>query len=114
MSENITKYESEFSEDGLWNKIKNFAKKAGCEVIEKVVLLYTVAKDPDTPAKAKALIYGSLGYFILPLDAIPDVTPFVGFTDDLGALVSALTLVAMSIKSEHKQETKEKIKSFGC
>jgi len=114
MDDNISKFESEFSEEGLWDKIKNFAKKAGCEVIEKVILLYIVAKDPDTPAKAKALIYGALGYFIMPLDAIPDVTPFVGFSDDLGALATAITLVAMSIKPEHKEQAKEKISGFGC
>jgi uncharacterized membrane protein YkvA (DUF1232 family) len=111
---NLKEYEKEFNEDSLWEKIKNFAKKAGCEVIEKVVLLYNVAKDPDTPLKAKSLIYGALGYFIMPLDAIPDITPVVGFSDDLTALATALTLVVMSIKPEHKTDAKEKIKNFGC
>ncbi len=34
----------------------------------------------------KALVVGALLYFINPLDVIPDITPFLGFTDDLGVI----------------------------
>jgi uncharacterized membrane protein YkvA (DUF1232 family) len=71
-------------------------------------------KDPDTPMAAKGLIYGALGYFIMPLDAIPDITPIVGFSDDLTALATAITMVAMSIKDKHREEAEEKLKNLGC
>jgi len=108
----IKKYDEEFSEEGFWDKIKNYAKKAGCEVIEKALILYYVFMDPDTPKPVKALILGALGYFIAPLDAIPDITPIVGFSDDLGVLVSTLAMVVSSIKEEHKQKAKEKVKEW--
>jgi len=110
----LEKYSSEFSDSSFFDKVTNFAKKAGCGLLEKAFTLYYTAKDPDTSTKAKAIIYGALGYFIIPLDAIPDVTPVVGFSDDLTALATALTMVAMSIKKSHKEEAQEKINSFGC
>lgn len=33
------------------------------------------------------MIIGTLGYFIVPLDAIPDMTPVVGYGDDCWGLM---------------------------
>jgi uncharacterized membrane protein YkvA (DUF1232 family) len=103
-------YSKEFSEDSFWTKVKDFAIKAGKEVIEKALILYYCLQDSDTPAWAKAAIIGALGYFISPIDAIPDFTPVIGFVDDLGVLAAATATVAMYIKEEHKEYAKEKIK----
>lgn len=97
----------EHSEESFWRKVTDFAKTAGKEVIVTALTSYYCAMDPDTPATAKAIIVGALGYFILPLDAIPDPTPVVGFSDDLGALVMAVTLVAAHIKPEHRKKAEE-------
>ena len=98
----------------LWEKISKFAKSAGKEVVEKALILFYAASDPDTPKKAKAIIFSALGYFILPLDAIPDITPILGFSDDLGAIVLALATVAAHIKPEHRMAAREKVvKWFG-
>ena len=110
--EQAKKYQKEYSDESFWDKVKNFAKKAGCEVIEKAIMLYYVAKDDDTPMTVKALIFGALGYFISPLDAIPDITPVVGFSDDLGVLAATISLVIASIKEEHKKKAKERIKEW--
>lgn len=56
------------------------------------------------------MIIGALGYFILPLDLIPDFAAGVGFTDDLGALGLALIQVAMYIDEDVKLKAKEKSK----
>ena len=77
----------------LWNKVAKVAKAAGLKAIYAVLLLYFVSVDPATPWKAKAIIYGALGYFVLPLDFIPDALPVVGFTDDITALGAALRAV---------------------
>jgi uncharacterized membrane protein YkvA (DUF1232 family) len=63
--------------------------------------MYYSATDPDTPRWAKATIYGALGYFISPLDGIPDLLPVVGYSDDLGILLAAVAAVAAYIKDEH-------------
>ena len=75
-------------------------------------MLYHTAMDKDAPASAKALILGALGYFIPPIDTIPDVTPVIGFSDDLAVLTATILKVVASIKEEHKQKAKEQMKKW--
>jgi uncharacterized membrane protein YkvA (DUF1232 family) len=109
MSDPNQDYSREFSDQSFWDKIKNFAVKAGKEVIEKALTLYYCFMDGDTPAWAKGVILAALGYFIAPIDAIPDMTPFVGYADDLGALILASTSVAAHIKKEHIDKARGKL-----
>ena len=78
-----------------------------------VLTLYYCLLDPDTPAKAKAVIVSALGYFIFPMDAIFDAVPVVGYSDDLGVLALALAAVLMHIKPEHWYLAREKIGHAG-
>jgi uncharacterized membrane protein YkvA (DUF1232 family) len=68
--------------------------------------LYYTLQDKDTPKWAKTIIIGALGYFILPMDAIPDFIPVAGLTDDFGALAAALGMVAMHVKPGHKEKAR--------
>ena len=101
-------FEKYYSQDGFWKKLLNFARAAGQEVVEHALSLYYTAQAPDTPAWAKTAIYGVLGYFIFPVDVIPDLIPGVGFSDDLGAMVTALATVAAHVTPEIKARAKEK------
>ncbi|MFC7421769.1 YkvA family protein [Iodobacter arcticus] len=101
-----------YSDDDFWQKLKSFALKAGKEVIEKALWLYYAAQRPETPAWAKAIIFGALAYFILPLDAIPDVIPVAGFSDDLGALAAAIGMVSMYITADIKVRTAQKLQQW--
>lgn len=98
-----------YRKSSFWAKIKRYATSAGREVIEKALTLYYCSVDPDTPAWAKTVIIGALGYFIVPLDAIPDVIPIAGYGDDLSGLASALAVVAVHVKPEHKKKAREKL-----
>lgn len=91
----------------FWEKVKNYAKSAGEGVLEPALKMYYAALDADTPAWAKATIIGALGYFISPLDAVPDLIPVVGYTDDLGVLVAAFAATAANIKDVHVSKAKE-------
>ncbi|WCY74099.1 YkvA family protein [Pseudomonas aeruginosa] len=73
---------------------------------------YYAATDSDTPTWAKTTIYGALGYFISPIDVIPDITPIVGYTDDIGVLCAALAATATHIKAEHVTKAKETLKQW--
>ena len=66
-------------------------------------------KKPDCPMHIKAAIVMTLGYFISPIDVIPDFIPFVGFSDDLGAIIAALVLAAMYVDEEVKRLAREAI-----
>lgn len=90
-------YRSVYSEDDFWGKLRRFARTAGRQVVERALLLYLVLRDPHTPAWARATVIGALGYFIAPIDVVPDFVPVAGFTDDLGVLAMALAAVTVSI-----------------
>lgn len=112
MADETSGFEREYSDPGFWEKVKRFARAAGEGVIEPALKLYYAAQDPGTPVWAKTVIYTALGYFISPVDAIPDATPIVGFADDLGVLVAAVATVAAHIKEEHVKRAKETMKSW--
>ena len=105
----LSNYQRHYSEGQLWNKIKDVARKASVKVLYAALLLYYVLKDPNTPAKDKAIIVGALGYFILPIDLIPDMIPVAGFTDDLTALVLALRSVWVNVTPEIKAQAQNKL-----
>jgi uncharacterized membrane protein YkvA (DUF1232 family) len=86
-----------YSEPKFRQKLARAALAAGREVVEKALWLYFAAQRPETPKWARAAVYGALAYFILPLDAIPDVAPVAGYTDDLGVLVLAVGTIARYI-----------------
>jgi uncharacterized membrane protein YkvA (DUF1232 family) len=98
-----------YSDAGFWNKVKRYARVAGREVLEPALKMYYAAKDPKTPTWAKTTIYSALGYLIVPMDALPDALPVVGFADDLGALTAALAVVAAHVKPRHAKAAKEQL-----
>lgn len=106
----LNKYESQYSESDLWDKIKKVAGKAGHAVIYNALLLYYALKSDKVTVKEKAIIVGTLGYFILPLDIIPDIIPVLGYTDDAALLVFAinqLNCVDESVKAQAKSKLNE-------
>ena len=98
-------YEEAFSDTGFWEKLKKYALLAGREVVEKALLLYYAAQEEKAPAWAKGTIAAALGYFIVPLDAVADLTPAVGYADDLGVLVLAIAAVATYINDDVRART---------
>jgi uncharacterized membrane protein YkvA (DUF1232 family) len=89
-------------ESPIWRKILRFGAAAGREVVERALQLHYAARDPRTPAWARRVMYGALAYFIMPIDAIPDFIPGIGYTDDLGVLATALLTVAFYVTPEVK------------
>jgi uncharacterized membrane protein YkvA (DUF1232 family) len=102
-------YGRNYSESSFWIKLKRFAKKAGIKVVYAALLLFYVLQSPNVPLKAKAIIIGALGYFIAPIDIIPDILLGIGYTDDLGILLGALVSVAMYVDKDVKYKAGIKI-----
>lgn len=106
----LSKYEKEFSEDGLWEKIASVAKKAGIKVVYYALLLFYALKSENVTMSDKALIIGALGYFILPLDLIPDFLVPVGYGDDLAVmwgLIKKLDCIDELVKSQAQEKLTE-------
>src|SRR4051794_33556312 len=80
---------------------------------QETVALYFCLLDPKTPVWVKGIAAAALAYFILPLDAIPDLLPIAGFSDDAGVLAAALTAVSAHISDEHRARAKAWIAGEG-
>ena len=96
----LQKYSGSYSEEGLLHKISRYGAHIGIELLYKVVQLWCVLQKPEVPAKEKALIMGALGYLIAPLDFVPDITPVLGYSDDLVAITFALLKVMKRLMPE--------------
>lgn len=105
-------YAKDYSDQSFWDKVKKHALDAGKGLIELALQLYYALQAPETPTWAKSVIIAALGYFISPLDAIPDVIPVVGYADDLGALVMAVASVATYITEDMKTKAKAKCEDW--
>src|SRR5262249_60686479 len=76
---------------------------AGRPFAEDFLAAYYCAFDHATRLQVKAALVGAFAYFVLPFDAMPDVLPFVGFTDDAAVLLTALRMVAGHMRAEHRE-----------
>jgi len=104
-------YSGNFSEESFWGKIKKYGKKAGVSVVYAGLLLFYTLQKKETPLWAKTVIISALGYFILPLDLIPDLAP-AGYADDLGGMFTALVTVAMYIDDAVKEKARDRIRRW--
>lgn len=91
---------------------ENFARKAKrflrqIPLASEVVAAYFCMLDPKTPLWVKGTVAAALAYFILPVDAIPDLLPVIGLSDDAGVLAAALTAVSAFIGDDHRQKARE-------
>jgi uncharacterized membrane protein YkvA (DUF1232 family) len=93
----------------LWRTLGRVAVAAGRETLTAALVLFYCLKDRDTPAWARGVIVGALGYLILPLDMVPDILPAAGYGDDWGTIVVALSTVAAYIKDEHKARARRQV-----
>lgn len=107
--DNIERYQKNYSEEDFWAKIKKVARKAGAKVIYLALILYYELADGKVSLKEKGIILGALGYFILPVDLIPDFLPLAGYTDDLAALVAAFAYVKSHLTPEVRMRAQTKL-----
>ena len=110
--ENVEHYESHYSEAKFGAKLPRVARKAGSKLVYCLLLLYYVLKSPTVSRGDKSKIYGALGYFILPLDLLPDFIPMAGYADDLSAVLWALHTVWKNITPEIKAQAAAKTREW--
>ncbi len=110
----MDKYSKDYSEENFFGKVKSAIKKAGAGIIYKALQLFYVTQNPNCPMRIKAGIFAALGYFISPLDMLPDFTPIIGYTDDAAAIAAAVTLAHIYIDDTVKEKAKDTLqKIFG-
>ncbi len=90
---------------GFWPKPRRVAAKL--PFAQDLLAAYYCAFDRRTPLQVKAALLGALAYFVLPADAMPDILPLLGYTDDALVLVTALRMVSGHIRDEHREAARE-------
>jgi len=85
----------------FWPKLRR--SMAHIPFAPDLLAAYYCAMDPQTPARAKAVLLAALAYFVVPTDIIPDFIAGFGFTDDLTVLLTAITIVRGNITETHKE-----------
>lgn len=109
---NNEEFKESYSDSGFWEKVKSVALKAGKKVIAEALLLWYVLQSPNVSLKKKSAIIAVLGYFISPIDLIPDTIPVVGFADDLIALIAVHDMIKSDITPEIQQQVDDKLKEW--
>ena len=112
MKNPFNKYKESFSEEGLWKKLTKYAKQAGLKIVYSALLLFFAYRRKETPSWAKNIIIGVLGYFVAPIDLIPDLSPIIGYTDDVGVLGFGLVTVAAYINDEVRAQSRKKLHAW--
>jgi uncharacterized membrane protein YkvA (DUF1232 family) len=86
-------------------RLKRVAKRI--PFAEDLLAAWICARDPATPRRVRMTLLAALGYFVLPVDALPDIMPILGFTDDAAVIAAALAAVAGSITPEHREKARQ-------
>jgi len=97
---------------GFWRTFAKAAKQI--PFTEDLVAAYYCALDPQTPGKAKAVLLGSLAYFIMPMDAIPDFLALVGYSDDIAVLTLAIATVRSNMTEAHRIAARKSIANLAA
>ena len=101
-----------FTREGFWNKLSNYARDAGKDVVRSGLKLYFSAIDKKTPVWAQGVAFAALAYFISPIDAIPDITPIIGYADDAGVLATAIVSLRAYITAEVTRQANKKLREW--
>lgn len=97
---------------GFWPKMRKVASKV--PFAADALSLWWCARDPATPTAAKGMMFAALAYFVLPTDAIPDVLPAIGFTDDAAVIAALIAIVGKNLKPRHKDSAKDFLAKLGA
>jgi len=93
---------------GFWPKITRTA--ARIPFADQALAAWYAARDPETPMAAKGMIFAGLAYFVMPIDAIPDIFAGIGFTDDAAVITALLATVGANIKRRHRDQAEDAVK----
>lgn len=102
-------YRRYFTRKRFWKRIGGLARATGTKSIYTALLLYYAYERKETPKWAKRVVLGALGYLLMPLDAVPDLTPVLGYTDDIGVLAAGLTTIAAYVNGEVRSKARAKL-----
>ena len=103
----VMKLNEQRVDEGFWPKIRRVAAKV--PFAKEALSVWYCAKDDETPLAAKGMMLAALAYFVMPVDAIPDVIAGLGYTDDAAVFTALMAIVGRNLKPKHKLAAKKDI-----
>ncbi len=100
------------SKQRLMSKLKGTLQSIGKEASYHALVLFYTLRAPDTPAWCKSVALGALAYFISLVDGIPDLTPFLGYTDDVALMAATIAALSAHITPETKERAERESSSL--
>lgn len=97
-----------YSDANFWSKIRDACRLADRVVIEVAFGLYFALQSERTPDAVKLSIMAALAYFIVPVDAIPDFIPAIGYSDDLTVMLACSNAFCKWVNADCKSKGKQK------
>jgi uncharacterized membrane protein YkvA (DUF1232 family) len=94
----LTELEERELETNVDMKI-NRNKKSIFKVISHLKALKRYMMDKDIKWYRKSLVIAALIYFVVPIDAMPDFAPIVGYLDDIGVIAWTIKFLGREIVS---------------
>jgi len=92
--------------------LRGKVRHIGAPLLYAALLMYYAFRRSDTPAWAKRIVMGAFVYLFSPFDAIPDLSPFIGYTDDLGVLMYGLVMIAAYINKEVRDAARHTLQAW--
>lgn len=108
----MDKYRQKYDADKLFRKIGEVAATAGSNVVYMVLVLYYSLLGKNVPLKDRAMVIAALGYFISPIDFLPDILGMMGFADDFGVLMLVFRKIRDNVTPEVHLKAKSRLKEW--
>ena len=89
--------QEKYVDANLWEKVESIGKKIS--FAKDIKALYRYMKAKDVSWHRKAIVIGALIYFISPVDSIPDISPLIGYLDDLGVITALIKYLGHELTS---------------
>lgn len=105
----IPESEEEYSQKEHYVR-ENFDEKVkslrgGIRLAKHVLALFRYMTDEAIPWYKKSVVVAALVYFMMPVDAIPDMLPLIGYLDDFGVIAAVLAFLGREIKPYYYTST---------
>lgn len=96
----------------FWDKLYDAALAMGRELVQSALALWYCLMDERTSLPDRGVIAAALVYLISPIDAIPDFTPVIGYTDDASVIAAALAVLGSAVTEEHLEAAQRKLHTW--
>lgn len=101
-----------FFKSAFLNSLRKKIKHISSSLLYSTLLMYYAFRRKETPAWAKRIVMGAFVYLLSPFDAIPDLSPVIGYTDDMGVMLYGLVLIAAYINHDVRTSARHTLESW--